>query len=693
MHTRLLVESENQDEPRNGLVTGSPISKDNKLFKLAFDLAFFIHGNKEIAFFIAEDALDGLSSLLGYQKRNRAPSERLRGFLKWGERSRPVRKTLIFNEHQMLQWLVYKESQLWEQLTEKGEGFYYPNEEDLVIRYIEYLTFLNVRRGSFYVTLSICSLLHQLGRRETRVFYDVLTQSDAARMKDTAYIGKQRVDLFSRILQRFAAVAETTIKSGNERQIVLRRSNQPLTNLVQESLRRFTPWETGCVIGAAFDVTDIPELYFAGTSSTEKDVDLNEDEDIVEMNRIHTVLHPDCLSLFVNQLENYVHSLPDTDLDSTCDFDPINQRIVLPHFTQIQNGPPRDRYQPPTLRSEDYVRLERTLEARGHRKRAFVPNTISIYADGQSLYTFDPAVGNSSCLISSESSFVEVRGRDVDGEVLLACVPLGGLATSVEEFEDSIIHEGGHTLEVKLRNLQRNSDSPFRLEISYRHRPNRLMTLAQTIPSRLNETLNQFRVFLIPNQSALRFVIPLILTLIIAVIGWFLVVSKRNALQEPTLAPQYQPYIASTPSPQSVNPSAAEAIQHTRNTKRAPVLLAEARWSSNPDDALAAISLEPTRSEMRPLEFSGDQTRVFISLPFYNDNGRKYERYRITISAPHYSSWRSTLRAPDVSHTTYSHIIQLKLLHQANMDEYKLEVKGVAGNAWHRIGHLRIKHR
>ena len=158
--------------------------KDQDYFERAFALAYYIHVNKEVAFFVAEDALEGLESMLGYHERNRRPTQNLRGFLKSGERARPVRKTMTLGELQTVQWLVYKHSEGWERQTERGEGLYLPTEEDLIVRYIEHLIFITSRNGSFYTTLAIGSLLHQFDRRETRLFYDILTQSDSARMKD-----------------------------------------------------------------------------------------------------------------------------------------------------------------------------------------------------------------------------------------------------------------------------------------------------------------------------------------------------------------------------------------------------------------------------------------------------------------------------------------------------------------------------
>src|SRR6185503_6697605 len=102
-------------------------NKDQLYFGLAYELAYFIHVNKETACFVAEDALDQLPIMLGKQEIYRKPSGLLSGFWKGGERSRPVRRTLKLNERQMLQWLVYHHSESWEREAERGDGLYLPS--------------------------------------------------------------------------------------------------------------------------------------------------------------------------------------------------------------------------------------------------------------------------------------------------------------------------------------------------------------------------------------------------------------------------------------------------------------------------------------------------------------------------------------------------------------------------------------
>src|SRR4029078_10479155 len=95
------------DEIRRTLLMTIADNKDNLYFDIAYELAYFIHVDKETACVAAEDASDNLPSMLGKQETYRKPPGVLSGFWKGGERSRPIRRTLKLSEPQMLQWLVY----------------------------------------------------------------------------------------------------------------------------------------------------------------------------------------------------------------------------------------------------------------------------------------------------------------------------------------------------------------------------------------------------------------------------------------------------------------------------------------------------------------------------------------------------------------------------------------------------------
>ena len=679
-----------KNEPSITDLVSDVFRKERELFEQAFTLAYFIHANKEIAFFIAEDAVEGLTSLLTYQKKNRAPAERLRGFWKWGERTRPIRKTLILDEHQMLQWLVYKQSEYWERQTEESADFYKPSQEDLIVRYIEHLVFLTARRGSFYVTLAICSLLHQLDRRETRFFYDVLTQSDSARMKDSGYIGKQRLELLDKVLRRFEGVVEVN-KSASDRQLLKQPLTESITQLVKESLRRFTPWGTTCVLNSNFDVTDIPALFYSGTTSNE------DDENLIEMNRIHIVLHPECLDRFAVELEKYVRSLPESDLDAGCDFDSLDERITVPQFNTGRNEPPREnRYETPKLRVEDYVRLRRTLDARGHRKKSFVPQTLSVYADGGWSYSFEPKNGKGQCVISSETSFIEVRGKDSAGEVSLALL-IRGPAQTYDEFEGSIIHAGGQKISLRTRRCHNvnESESGIELEVNYKQNAG--------VVDGLRELLGRSKRFVMPandsNKSEQTSGVMALAKVIIAmagigVVGLLFWWSQFKPDTRPEITEKALPSPSTNHSPQ-VTASSTPIVETeiTPPTQTDNEYFARARWSTDQNEALRATSLEHTRASQPPLEMLPRRTRTIVGLPIYGSDGRAYSKYRTTLASSNKALWRRTLSTPEKSLTGYAHLLEVILFtsHLPKNDFYDLEVEGLIGEKWYSLGKVKFK--
>ena len=683
------MDQEKNESSTSDLVT-EVSRKERELFEQAFTLAYFIHANKEIAFFIAEDAVEGLTSLLTYQKKNRAPAERLRGFWKWGERTRPIRKTLILDEHQMLQWLVYKQSEYWERQTEENAGFYTPSAEDLIVRYIEHLVFLTARRGSFYVTLAICSLLHQFDRRETRFFYDVLTQSDAARMKDTGYIGKQRLELLDKVLRRFEGVVKTVNKSASDRQLLKQPVTESITHLVKESLRRFTPWGTTCVLNNGFDVTDIPALFYSETTSNE------DDENLIEMNRIHIVLHPECLDRFAIELEKYVRSLPEGDLDAGCDFESLEERITVPQFNTGKDEPPRqNRYETPKLRVEDYVRLRRTLDARGHRKKSFVPQTLSVYADGGWSYSFEPKNGKGQCVISAETSLIEVRGKDSAGEVPLAML-IRGPAQTYDEFEGSIIHAGGQKISLRTRRCQNvnESESGIELEVDYKQNSG--------VVDGLKELLGWSKRLVTPTNVSNRseqisgvtaFAKVVIAIAGIGVVGLLFWWSQFKTDTRPEITEKALPSPSADHSPQTTASSTPIVeTEITPPTQTDNAHFAQARWSTDENAALHAVSLERTRASQTPQEMLPRRTRTIIGLPLFGSDGRTYSKYRTTLASSNKPLWRKTLSTPEKSLTGYTHVLEVILFTSRlpKNDFYDLEVEGLIGEKWYSLGKVKF---
>jgi len=657
-------------------------SKERRFFDLAFKLAFCIHVNKEVAFFVAEDALDGLALTLGKQEKNRRPAEQLRGFLKWGERNRPIRKTVRLNEPQMLQWLVYKESEIWERQTERGEGLYLPTGEDLIVRYIKHLVYNTVRRDAFYVTLAVGPLLHQFDRRETRVFYDILTQSDSARMKDMNYIGKQRLEMLEMVARRFEPMIQMITIPGDEKHLVMQPTTPELVELVNELRRRFTPWETTCVIEPGFDITDIPGLYFSETSS--------DDEDLIAMNRIHTVLEPECFGRFTHGLSKYVQTLPSGDQDKSCNYDSLEERLKIPKFANSPEGSSRgDRFQAPPLAEEDYIRLSRLLEARSHRRKTFTPNKLLVYVDDLLAGSFDPAkTSQARRLIALDAGVIVVKGQDSVGEVTLAILPLTDDQFPGKAFRDSISHSGCMiTIDLAPVHDSDGALTGLQLEVSYEQLGWRSRLIQRWLG--LLSSQKAGHSWLIPAA-----VVAVLIILAGTLIWWRVVLrpaARKGGSPELTIQPQRREKVEenravalSTPSPPP----------KTSPSREADSMVASASWSTKREEAVGAIPIESTRGEKLVLDLSAAQTKIALNLPVFDEQGRQYYSYRLTLVGSETRLWQQTRQAPRTSLTGYSHSLDLLLTRRLpGPGPYDLQVEGNNKSGWLRIGHVMFSSR
>lgn len=671
-------------------------SKEEDYFVLAYTLAFYIHANKEVACFVAEDAVDGLASTLGRQGKSRRPSELLSGFLKWGERTRPVRKSVRLSEEQMLQWLVYKQSEPWERETERGEGLYLPTEEDMIVRYVEHLVCLTLRRGSFYVTLAIGALLHQFSRRETRLFYDILTQSDLARMKDTSYIGKRRLEMFEKVSQRFGHMIRTVQSPGDEKQFVTRPTTRFVIDVVKESLRHFAPWGATCVVGQGFDVTDIPGLYFSEVGS--------QDEELIEMNRMRAVLDPDCFARFAEGLSKYVPTLPDGDQDRGCNYDAPDERLAVPQFFNFPVGPPRgDRLHPPKLTRGDFVRLRRTLEARARRRQAFSPQQLCVYVDDVPTFSFDPKTTRRvRHMIGAGAGVIEVRGRDAVGELTLATLFLSDEEVLGGEFSDSVVQPGGQKVTVRLKPAPEAGGAVrgAQLEVSYAERGwmRAVFRLAGRVGFGVGgaEKGSDYSLAWLSAGRYRWLIASAAVALVITTLTLVLWRLPLTPLPQEIKPPEQSggpvsgeqvkvkpPVISATPSP---------ALKRARGIEEAKPLLARATWSTDREEALHAIVVEHKRGAPLAIDLSKDETQIVLSLPPYDKAGHAYSRYRLKLFAAGSQLWQQTLRAPHISLTRYSHILTLSLATQQLPENslYDLRVEGYAQGVWRPFGHLAL---
>src|SRR6185503_11664757 len=141
----------------------------------ALKLAYFIHNDKPTALRIVASAMMRLETTAAAQDKRfyytpigRLLSDRLK--------SHGFRNKINLNTLDLLQLLVFIESEPYEKQKEMGEGAGQAGEEDMIIHFIKHLVTITMKRNSFYVALGMCRLLHNYSTSETMDIYNVILQ-------------------------------------------------------------------------------------------------------------------------------------------------------------------------------------------------------------------------------------------------------------------------------------------------------------------------------------------------------------------------------------------------------------------------------------------------------------------------------------------------------------------------------------
>src|SRR5215469_12542295 len=259
----------------------------------AFNLAYFIHRDKEPALLIAMGALSKLEvaaaaqdKRLYYTAAGRVPGDP--GHYR-------TRTKVAMSELHLLQRLVYVESEPYEKKDEEGGSVARLDEDDMIIRFIKHLVRITTRRNSFYVALGLSRLLYQYTTNETAEIYDLIIQ-DSDRFKDDHYYRSRKRRLIQELSERFGSlITLARSKSGEERFESLDHTGGRFL-LVSGCLDQFTPWNTACPL------PDRPDLQANEIASLKFDGGDPDQEHPVEIRRMHSVIHPGCFSRLVAAL-------------------------------------------------------------------------------------------------------------------------------------------------------------------------------------------------------------------------------------------------------------------------------------------------------------------------------------------------------------------------------------------------------
>ena len=359
--------------------------RNKNLFKKAFELAYFIHPDKELALEIARDALSKLeaTSQAQFKRFYYKPTGR-------SGKDGTHRSKVMLQDPQLLQRLVYIESELVEiQQEQKGADL---EQEDMAIRFIKHLIKLTLRRNSFYVTLGVSRLLHNYSTSETMDVFSLVVQ-DPERVRDDFYYRSRKKRLMKEFRERFGEMLKVVRGNRGEQRFEETSDQEQAGRLVKACLEHFTPWATQCVVKQPLDLygNSVKGLSFDG-----KDPD---EEHSIEINRIHAVIHPPCF-------DNVIASLG---------FDEPSRRLSLPYFyladSENRSGRGGER-RAPELSDQDYQRISDHMDKNRKRRKAGPKAVLSLRVDGREVARLGQGETSATFQIDDGAEFLEVYTWD-----------------------------------------------------------------------------------------------------------------------------------------------------------------------------------------------------------------------------------------------------------------------------------------
>ncbi len=427
----------------------------------AYRLAYFLHQDKGVATRIVANATLKLNVAMAVQ------SKRLYyipvGRFSRGESRRTdgIRSKALFSDLHLLQRLIYGESEPYEREKERAASatplrartdVAAVSEDDLLVYFIKHLVRITTKRNAFYVTLGVSRLLHSYSTLETMEIYNAVI-GEPERVKDDYYYRSRKAVLMHEMYQRFGELIRACRQRRGEERFETQPGSSEQRSLVRECLRLFTPWDTQCTVPHDFDPFKSVIASLTSRSSA--------DENEIEVNRIHAVLHPEC---FERLIAAFGYRSP-------------AERMELPRFFMDQmndQSPPGPRSAPSELSAEELAEINQSLvEQAGRRRRSSPAAVIRIMVDGVERGRLNPAQQSSVSFNAEEDAeIIEVKTSDPRGDLLLATYLLTAFEKDADEaaIVSSITLEGGQELSLSItrRSIEASGGADLLVQFGYR---------------------------------------------------------------------------------------------------------------------------------------------------------------------------------------------------------------------------------
>jgi len=415
----------------------------------AYELAFFIHGDEEVATRIVCAAAAKLEVAATAQSKRLYYHPARRHFASASDQTGSPRKIWLSDAH-LLQRLIYIESETYEKRREQDSTP--PDEDDLVIFFVKHLVRITLRRNSFYVAVGISRLLYSYSTAETMEIYNLVLQ-DPERVKDDYYYRSRKGVLMNELKERFGDLLRTYRGEHGELRFQTADRTPRRSELVKECLSFFTPWATLCLLPEGLDPV-VGEIVDFVTRDPKQ-------EDSIELNRIHALAHPRCYERLIGALR----------LSSP------SEKLALPQFFLDRSGSnegphSRQRYAPEV--DEKKLRaIEDELSEQALRRKKSTAGLLRIMVDGAERAHLELSSDRrAEFTIPKNAELIEVRSSDPQGELIFATRLLAGDAMGEIQKSSShrIVLEGAQEISIDVARPSPGEANNLLVAVTYRER-------------------------------------------------------------------------------------------------------------------------------------------------------------------------------------------------------------------------------
>lgn len=536
----------------NDLFTNQYLADNQeKLLIKAFELAFFIHPNKNIAVEITSNAFEMWEVLCERQDKRRYYN--LKGRLLGNQEIKKQRVKVYMQKEQLLQRLIYNLSEEYELTSSWCKSI---DEEGLLICYLKHLLSIILKHNSFSVVVGISRVLHRYSNRETVELYMSLASNRAT--QDFVNIEREskrhKGKIIDQLKETFADFITCSKSENEERFEPIKDHNKFsfLFRIVEDCLERFKPWATECV-------KSFNDFTFN---------DNNPDNEYpVELKRIHSVIHYDCYK----------------QLTASLNLANPKERLEIPLFSLVENQNDKNntnRRNPPNAIAE-LKNIPEKLKEVAKRRKKVLAGTLSIIVDRKEKTTFNTITDTyKNFYIEENAEIIEIRNKK-DGLLLATHLIMEQeFGDTKKEQNYQIKLEGGQVIKLKIsypENVQTDKGKTLCVGLWYKetHLLRRLRLIVNKLVYKITDPNQNPKI--LHSFSSLQVAITIAIITITTLLLYFYFNSSKTLLKQeplttkeekntpkPTISPKELPF--SSPSP---NPERKEIVKQ-KNTPKNP---------------------------------------------------------------------------------------------------------------------------